>query len=223
MNDADLHELLKAAPMPERPAHYWETFPKRVIEQVDSRRRRPASEMARSADIPVRSKHRMPARFGLAISRNAYLGGLAVLGIGLAIICIAVAFVLGRRNGPPSMSGEGQLAEAEKYFREIEALFPNQLQAIVLDQKGARLLLADHSNVPASPPLYLKICGPYGCQRFVTFSGQQIRIDGDTCDVLVDRRGNIIVIGEQFLWAGSLTSARPSLYQIEAKPLQGTS
>src|SRR5205807_3264137 len=111
------------------------------------------------------------------------------------------------------------LAEAAKYIREIEALFPNQLQAIVLDQKGARLLLADHSNVPASPPLYLKICGPYGCQRFVTFSGQQIRINDDLCDVLIDRQGNVLLVGRELLWSSSEPAGKARPYRIEAKPL----
>jgi len=32
----------------------------------------------------------------------------------------------------------------------FEALFPNQLQAIVFDDQGARLMLADKSDVPNS-------------------------------------------------------------------------
>ena len=115
---------------------------------------------------------------------------------------------------------DSQLAEARKYFHELEALFPNQLQAIVFDQQGTHLVLAPEPNLPASPPLYLKICGPKGCQRFVTFSGQQIRVNGDVCDVLADRQGNVLVVGQETLWADAKAAVRSGPYQIEARALE---
>jgi RNA polymerase sigma factor (sigma-70 family) len=74
-----------------------------------------------------------------------------------------------------------------------------------------------------SPPLYLKICGPRDCQRFVTFSGQQIRVNGDVCDVLSDHQGNVLVVGRQLLLSGSKASTRGGQYQIEAGALEDRS
>ena len=83
-------------------------------------------------------------------------------------------------------------------------------------------MLAPEPNLPASPPLYLKICGPKGCQRFVTFSGQQIRVNGDVCDVLVDHQGNVLVVGRETLWSDAKAAARIGPYQIEARALETT-
>ena len=84
-------------------------------------------------------------------------------------------------------------------------------------------MLAQEPNLPASPPLYLKISGPRGCQRFVTFSGQQIHVNGDVCDVLADHRGNVLVVGRQLLWSGSKASGGSGQYQIEARALESSS
>ena len=129
-------------------------------------------------------------------------------------------FFLGFWRGQRSLSDDPQLAAARKYFHEIEALFPNQVQAIVFDQRGTQLVLAQEPNVPASPPLYLKVCGPKGCQRFVTFSGQQIRVNGDVCDVLADGRGEVLLVGRQLLWSGSKAVAASGGYQVEARALE---
>jgi len=93
----------------------------------------------------------------------------------------------------------------------------------VLDQTGARLVLSPAADVPRSPPLYLRICGPAGCQRFVTFSGQQIRVNGQACEVLVDRQGQIMLVGPKLFWSGSDPMAKGDRYQIEAATLAKTS
>ena len=130
--------------------------------------------------------------------------------------------VLGSWKGHRSPGKDPQLAEARKYFHELEVLFPNQLQAIVFDQQGTHLVLAPEPNLPASPPLYLKICGPKGCQRFVTFSGQQIRVNGDVCDVLVDHQGKVLLVGQETLWSDAKASVKRGPYRIEARALEAT-
>src|SRR5204863_8410284 len=113
--------------------------------------------------------------------------------------------------------------QAEQYYREIEALFPNQVSAIVFDQQGPRLVLSENANVPTSPALFLKICGTKGCQRFITFSGQQIRINGELCDVLLARNGAIIVSGQELFWSSESPAENKTALRIEAKPLGSTS
>jgi hypothetical protein len=142
------------------------------------------------------------------------------LAAAVAVICLGLVFFLGFWRGQPALSNDSQLAAARKYYHEIEALFPNQVQAIVFDQRGTHLVLAKEPNVPASPPLYLKVCGPKGCQRFVTFSGQQIRVNGDVCDVLADGRGEVLLVGRQLLWSDAKAVAASDGYQVEARALE---
>jgi hypothetical protein len=114
------------------------------------------------------------------------------------------------------------MAQARKYFQEIQTLFPGQVQAIVLGQQGARLILADKPDIPASSPLYVRICGPKGCQDFVTFSGQQIRLNGDLCEVLLDQQNNVLLVGPQWALSTAQPPARHALYQVAARPLEAT-
>jgi hypothetical protein len=153
--------------------------------------------------------------FRALVSRPAFV-------LGVAAVCLAVGFVLGSWRGQRPSGQDSQLAEARKYFHELEALFPNQLQGIVFDQQGTHLVLAPEPNLPASPPLYLKVCGPQGCQRFITFSGQQIRVNGDVCDVLVDHQGKVLVVGQETLWSDARGAVRRGPYQIEAKVLEAS-
>jgi hypothetical protein len=123
------------------------------------------------------------------------------------------------RQGHKSAGSDLQLAEARKCYGEVETLFPNQLQALVLDATGGRLVLAPEPNVPKSVPLYVKICGARGCQRVVTFSGQRIAVNGTFFEVLVDRQGKVLLVGEQSVWSSSEPGEKLDGYRIEARPL----
>jgi len=146
----------------------------------------------------------------------------ATVGLGLAISGLLLVFVLGSREERQLSITEPQLAAARKYFQEIETLFPGQVQAIVFDQQGSHLVLAERSNVPTSSPLYLRICGPKGCQNYVTFSGQQIRLNGETCEVLLDHHGNVLLVGQRWIFSTAQASAKDARYQVAARPLEMT-
>jgi hypothetical protein len=209
MNDAELNEVLKRAAVPEREADYWERFPGRVMAELERRRQAvPTPEKTHAS-----SAWAWTGALRMLLSRPA-------LAAAVAVICLGLGFYLGLWRGQRSLSNDPQLAAARKYFHEIEALFPNQVQAIVFDQRGAHLVLAQEPNVPASPPLYLKVSGPKGCQRFVTFSGQQIRVNGDVCDVLADGRGEVLLVGRQLVWSGAEAVAEGGSYQVEARALE---
>jgi hypothetical protein len=200
MNNSDLEKLLRSARVPERPADFWENLPKRVTAKAhwQTRRKKESSAQPRS-------------RTSLAWA-----------------VCIAAACVLIvlpvwiSRNRPVQPAGS-QLAQAQKYFREIEQLFPNQVRAIIIDDKGPQLVLSDQANVPDETPLYLKICGSRGCQQFVTFSGQQIRVNGETCDVLLDAEGNVLLVGRQIVWSSDSATRDTGGYRIEARRLEHAS
>jgi hypothetical protein len=211
MNDSDLNELLKTASLPERSAEYWKQFPSRVTREILCRER--------STDIHVREpRWASRALLGMpALLRFPATGFVMVICSALIII-----FALHRRHYTSEAANDPQLLEAQKYYHEIESLFPNQVQAIVLDKSGPRLVLAKNADVPQSPPLYLKICQPAGCQRFITFSGQQIQLNGELCDVLTDREGHVLLVGRETVWSSSVPGAKAGSYRLEAKPLGGT-
>lgn len=219
MNDQDLNRILKSAPVPERSEPYWEQFPRRVLARL-RRPPQPRADRLRSF-LSQSSAGAMPG-FWRALAGD--LLHQPALGLGLLALCVALGFGIGFWRGRQTTATERlQLAEAEKCFREVAALFPNQLQALVFDEQGPRLVLSDKPTVPASPPIYVKISGPRGCERVVTFSGQQIRMDGEIFDVLVDRQGTVIVVGAQWAWSSSAPAAKSGRYRIEARPLPLTS
>lgn len=82
-----------------------------------------------------------------------------------------------------------------KLVREIAKEFPGQLKAIEVDEHGMRVELADTPSVPVSTPVLVEVCRPQGCRRVITFSGQQIKVNGEPWDVLVNGDGRVIVAG----------------------------
>jgi hypothetical protein len=219
MKDKELNDILQRAEVPRREAGYWEQFPRRVTAQIARRGRMGVVEG--NAGGPVRT----PAGLGTAWAWPSVFrspGAKPVFALGLAAACIALGLVLGFWGGHNSRGDDLQLAQVRKYYREIEALFPNQLQAIVFDQKGTHLVLAQAPNLPASPPLYVKVSGPEGSQRFITFSGQQIRFNGEVCDVLADHAGHVLLVGHQMVWSSAQAFAKAGGYRIEAQALQVT-
>ena len=204
MKNSELDQILKSAPVPDRPGAYWDQFTRRVMAKTDRPRTRADAETNHSRTEPFWLRSRFQ---------------FATASLGLAIIGLLVGFVLGFwQGGNLSITGP-QLAAARKYFQEIETLFPGQVQAIVFDQQGPHLVLAEHSNVPASSPLYLRVCGPKGCQSYVTFSGQQIRINGETCEVLLDHQDNVLLIGQDWVLSTAQAPAKRARYQVSARPL----
>jgi hypothetical protein len=53
----------------------------------------------------------------------------------------------------------------------------------------------------------------------VTFSGQEIQVDGQTITVLADARGGIILTGNQFVWSNTERIDAGNPLKIEAKNL----
>ena len=199
MNNSDLEKLLKSASTPEPAPEFCEKLPGRVTAKLHWQSRR------------AEASEKMPNIF----PQFAW----AVTGAACLFIALAVWFSRDHKIWSPNT----QMARAEKYLREVEQLFPNQVSAIVFDERGARLVLADKPDVPDSAPLYLKICGARGCQQFVTFSGQQIRVNGEDCDVLQDAAGNVLLVGKNLVWSSNSTRNKAGAYHIEARSLETSS
>ena len=191
----ELDDLLKKEVVPARTAEYWESFPAQVIRELRHRKDQPSLHETNRWKLPT----------------LAWVTRLAA--------CIALAFALGFWKGRGSGAEEARVASARKYFNEIEAMFPNQVRAIVLEKSGPRLLLSETANVPHSAPLYVKICRANNCQSFITFSGQQIELNGETYDVLLDGAGHIILTGKSMLWSSKDAVPKHATERIEARAL----
>lgn len=203
MNDADkrLDELLKSAGVPERSAGYWETFPKRIMAQLSGRDRPP--------DCPTWAATWLARR-----SSPTFRWGVALAAACLVLALGVVLWLKPRRPAEPNYA---------KLYREIEAMFPNQVRAIAVDQQGVRLSLSDKLDVPTMSPLRVNVCRQQQCRTFITFSGQQIRVNGESWDVLADGEGDVFVVGQRSVWSSQEPRRQVGAYRIDAQPLRVTS
>lgn len=194
MNNAELNRILKSAKTPERPEEFWGQLPKRVTSRLHWK---PAAETRVASWFP----------------RLAWITACVAA-------CLIVGFVIGRQQGHSDAMAESGLLQNEKVIKEMLAMFPNRVRAVVQDEHGVNLVLSDKDNVPLSTPLWVKFCDGKHCRAAVTFSGQQIQIGNQSVTVLADPDGKIILAGDSFLWSnGERMLAGNSKLKIEAKAL----
>jgi len=194
MNQPELDSILKKARLPEIADESSAMFPRRIVARL--KRNEPPARTAR---------HFLP--------RLAWAFGLAA--------CVVIAFAIGHWSGRTETKAapESDSLAGVKLIRETMALFPNRVRAIVQDEHGLNLVLSDNADVPASSPLYVRICDGQHCSSLVTFSGQEIQIAGQKITVLADARGGIILTGNQFVWSNTERTYAGNHLKIEAKNL----
>jgi len=195
MNDSELNRTLKSAEPPPRTDEYWADFPGQVARQLT----RPLPPERRATNW---------------LPRLAWAGGLAA-------VCGLIGFVLGHQWGQPeTASNNGQVLQNEKVIREVMAMFPNRVRAIVKDEAGMQLVLSEAEDVPTSTPLWVKVCRGNQCTTLVTFSGQELQIAGQKMTVLADSEGGVILTGERFAWASEGPKSGAQDLKIQARALQ---
>lgn len=209
MKHPDLDQWLKSAPEPERNPRYWETFPRRVSERIER------EKSAVSSPAPGKETFRPLAHWPWKCRPAALLWGM-----GFATACVLLGFAVGvwkERN-----VSSRQTARLEHYLREMQALFPNQVRAIIFEAQGPRLVISEKPDVSPALPVWVRLCErQQPCTTILTFSGQQIQINGETCEVLLGVDGNILLVGSHSFWSSA--DAKPtafSRYHIEAQPLE---
>lgn len=195
MNNSELDVRLKAAREPALRADYKETFPQTVLNHLRS------------------------SPWEKASARRPWLPRLAWGMATTAFICVLIAFTVGHwRSQMERHSGQDVLADT-KLIQETLAMFPNRVRAIVQDRQGLSLILSDQADVPASTPIYVRICDGKNCSSLVTFSGQEIQIAGQKLTVLSNGSGGIILEGSQFVWSSTARTYAGKHLKIEAKNL----
>jgi hypothetical protein len=191
MTKNQLDAILKKARLPKVPDESLELFPRRVVSRL------------KHQDVPRPTERRLAPRL-------AWVFGLAA--------CIMIAFVLGHRYGQMDAQEADGLTSV-KFVHETLAMFPNQVRAITRDESGVKLILSENGDVPASPPIYVRICDGRHCASAVTFSGQEIQIAGQTLTVLSDSKGGIILTGNRFVWSNTERLNASKQLKIEARNL----
>lgn len=191
MNKFDLNAVLKAAKIPKGSEEYWDDILCEVLAQL----RR-----------PMRASSRNQARW---LPRLAW-------GFAVTAACLVAILAVGHWRGGTASKDALQSA---KLIRETLAMFPNRVRAIVQDERGLNLVLSEHEDVPASTPIYVRICDGQQCSSFVTFSGQEVQAGGQKVTVLADARGGIILTGNKFVWSNTERNRAGDHLKIEAKNL----
>ena len=193
MNDSELDKKLKAAREPALDTDYQEEFPRLVLAGLRS----------------ARQQQNPPERSWLP----RFAWGLA------AAACLVVAFAAGHWSGRMERATAADTLADAKLVHETLAMFPNRVRAIVQDEHGLNLVLSEHEDVPASTPIYVRICEGGRCSSLVTFSGQEIQIAGQKLTVLSQADGGIILEGNKFLWSTGRPLYADKNLKIEAKNL----
>jgi hypothetical protein len=194
MNDSDLDKKLKAAPVPARDEDYWESFPRLVSAKLRTA----------TTERPMVERHWLP--------RLAWSGGVA-------FACLVIGFAIGHWHGLKQKNDPYALLQNGKMLHEVLTLFPNRVRAIVQDEHGVQLVLADQPDVPVSTPIYVRICDGKQCLSLVTFSGQELELTGQKVTILSDARGGIILTGNQFVWSSTARNYAQNHLKIEARSL----
>jgi hypothetical protein len=192
MKKPDLESILKRARLPETPEESADLFARRVVARIKrGERLAPAAR-----DFPFR------LAWGVALA---------------SCLLVLSGWLVSRPHGA-TKDAEDALANP-KVIRATLAMFPNQVRAIVEDKRELHLVLSDRDDVPASPPLYVRICDGQRCTSVVTFSGQEVLAAGQTLTVLSDTRGGVILEGRDFAWSSGEPAAAEHHLKITARNL----
>ena len=194
MKNPELESILKKARLPEIPEESLAMFPRRIVARL------------KRNDLP----HRVARNFSPQL---AWACGLAAC----VVIALAISHWPGRME--TGTTPENDSLASLKLIRETLALFPNRVRAIVQDERGLNLVLSDNDDVPASAPLYVRICDGNHCSSLMTFSGQEIQIAGQKVTVLADAHGGIILTGNEFVWSNTGRTGAGSQLKITARNL----
>ena len=191
--DQQFDDMLKSARVPDRSAGYWENFPKRVTARLST------------STQPV-----------MAPSSNAAHRWAWVPASAFAVLMLCFGFWMRSRitTAQPNYA---------KLYREIEAMFPNQVRTIVVDSGAVKLDLSERPDVPSSSPLRVDVCHNQQCRTYITFSGQRIRVNTENWDVLSDGVGNVLVVGRNVAWTSAEPNHRSGAYHIDAEQLGSSS
>lgn len=197
---------LRCLRLPEREASYWQTFPLRISQRLQQETAKDSQHENRPT--PALSRL-LPFQWKLAIA------------MALTLTALGVGYWLGSDSPSERARLVQHASRMVVYFQEIHALFPQQIQAIVFHDEGTDLMLSEASNLPESAPILLNIQMGNRHRSVITFSGQQIPINGELCEVFTDAKDHILVVGQNAVWTSAQPAASFGNSRIQACVLKG--
>lgn len=78
-------------------------------------------------------------------------------------------------------------------YREVSALFPQQIKSIVSDGKDLKISLLDEPTTNSSQAVVVEICENSSCKTAITYIGQTIEVGRHRVTVRADENGGIVV------------------------------
>ena len=135
---------------------------------------------------------------------------------GLAVAaCMVLALWLGPRSSPEGPEPLWVTANA-RLFSELTELFPNTLRAVITDGEQSRIVLSEGTRVGGTEPVLLRLCNHGDCLTIVTFSGEQIEVGRMKFEVLTGGQGEVLLVGEDFVWSRKDSPGLPHGQRIQA-------
>ncbi|HEY5228644.1 MAG TPA: hypothetical protein VIJ19_08890 [Opitutaceae bacterium] len=190
MNSNELDRMLGKAAVPERSDAYWGSFPGRVVRRIET------------AGAP-------PAR-----TRLWQLGFASAF----AACCgLVIGFVLWHRNAR-ELDDYAAMRDG-RTLRALEDQYPGRLQSIIRDASGLHTQLSGDAAPARSDPVWLEIEDGGDRRVVVTYSGQLVRCRGKDVMVLSDAGGQVILVGDGFLWSRQATSGLGNALRIQAEDI----
>ena len=196
MNNEQLDRLLRSTRPPTRSASYWGSFPEMV------QRRLARESRSQAIDASPRRSHVWRSLPWLAV-------GAAAIALGVGLLWRPT------RPIPPTEFTASELQSYGEIWRQVTALFPHQVSAVILGPDGPQVVLSDQPNLPVSPPVVLRRCAADGCRVALTFSGQSVHLGNRQLEVLTDSRGGVIVTDEEAVWPTTQGSLHLSARLLE--------
>jgi hypothetical protein len=137
--------------------------------------------------------------------------------------CAAVALMAAWMVTRPV--GEDLLAW-QRTLREVEALFPGQVNAVIERDGAVDLELSDQDAGGTSQPVVVEFVRGADVLRVLSYSGRKVCVDlggAKACfEPLVTAEGRVILAGEDFLWSSEHPVSRAG-YRVEARFLHPAS
>lgn len=109
--------------------------------------------------------------------------------------CVLLAITLFTKPGHTPNSGAAAPVE-DKYaliLREVTAVFPHQVQAIIADGGELRISLADHAISGKKQAVVVELCEAKQCTTVITYVGQTVVVGEHRITVHADEKGAIVV------------------------------
>ena len=191
------------------------------VPEPDSRR---MDQIQQKARLAFKNAPAQGARSPGILSNLLWAGGGS---LATAVILFAVLF--GSETVPSSGGGlqyasNREMVDNLEVLRQYRESFPKQLRAVITQNSEADIVLSASGDTPDTQPVAIQIKRGGDEVKVLTFSGQNIvlTLNGKkfSFEVLLDGDGNILLIGEEFIWNSNKPSNHGEL-SIFAEELKG--